>query len=439
MLGAFGRWITRSSERVVSRILWGGGDKTAAGPRVSDETAMQVALFHRCEEIKSATLASLPCVMYKQIEDAGKTVYERAVAHPAYKVLMHKPNDLDSPAEFFAQIVLDLDLHGNWYGLTEYAGNGKLRALWRVPPWCVRPYWITYPNRIAYEYTAPMPNEKEPEPKNAPVRKLLPGDIVHIKGMTPTNWRSEYGLRGAGLLELQRETIGLAIAARNYASEMYKNNAVPAGILQYKGNWSKDTKKEFQEEWQKSYGEGNRGKTAVVNTQIEYKPIAISPADAQMFENSQSSNTDITVITGVPPAVLGLNTGVTYSNAREQLRSFHSVTISQLAHRIAKGLEKGLLSEKSREKYEIRFDLASMMRGDDLVRAKYLETMTRIGAFSPNDVLAMEGRNPRPGGNVYTLLPGAGVQQASGESDSEPPEPSAEGGGETPPSEDVVQ
>ena len=431
-LGRVGDWLTRS-RRIVSGVLWGSGERTSSGVDVTEETAMQLALFYRSIQIRSETLGALPCSLYRAKREKGSTVYEEATTHPVHHVLRHKPNDLDSPLDFFAQGVIDLDLHGNWYLLTAYGMNGKLQALWRVPPSCVEPYWVEYPRKVAYRYTPPGTEGKQWKGEENPGERILtPGEIVHVKAMPATTNRTDYSLCGTGLLQMQTETIGLSIAARNWASDLFRNKGIPAGILSYRGHLTPSAKKELSENWDKMHSGENRYKTAVTTGDIEYKPLAATGQHMQVFETRQALGTDITVITGVPPAALGLNTGVTYSNTREQMRAFHSLTINQLATRIAKGLEKALIPAKQRDRFEVRFDLSEMMRGDDLVRAKYMETMVRIGAFSPNDVLAAEGKNPRPGGDVYTLLPGASGKQEPGKEGQEQGEGDGSGDGKDP-------
>ena len=418
MFGPLGTLLTRSS-RVFSTLLFTEqGGKTAAGPQVTEESAMQVGLFYRCLQIKAETLAALACILYRVTEKDGTPILEAALRHPVYQVLLHKPNEMDSPQEFFVQMCLDLDLWGNWYAKPEYHPNGKLKALWRIPPECVEPRWVSFPMKAVYEYTPPSPDGAT---SPGGTELLMPGEIVHIKALPTTQARSNYGLEGVGLLATQRETIGLAIASRNYASDMLRNKAVPAGILKYKGNLSKKDRDEAAQQWDDRHGAGKRGKTAVLQASVDYQPLAMSAVDMQLFESRMMSNADICTITGVPGFLVGVKSDTTYSNTREQIRAFHSVTIGQLAHRIAKGLEKGLIPAGQRARFEIRFQLSDMTRGDDLARAKWFETMVRIGAFSPNDVLAMEGRNPRAGGDVYTLLPGA-AEQTPGEKAPAPPD-----------------
>ena len=409
MFGRIGRYFTRYRQVLSEIFLHGYGRETGAGVTINEESAMQLALFHRCLDIKSSTIGALPCVLHKVSMKDGVRTYEEATTHPVYKVLRYKPNDLDSPLEFFAQIVLDLDMWGNWYGITEYGANGKLRAIWRVPPQNVRPYWVDYPGKVAYEYTDVRPNEESnpQDPQKKIKLKLMPGEILHLKNLPATAGRSNYSLCGVGLLEIQKETLGLSVASRNFASEMFSNRAVPAGILQYRGNWDKQRKEEVRKAWDETYGPGNRGRTAVLNADIDYKAIANRGVDMQMYEQRMMVEADIPRITGVPAFYVGVKSDTTYSNTREQTRYFHTVTISQLAARIAQGLEKGLIPPNQRDKYEIRFALDEMMRGDDLTRAKYLEAMVKMGAYNPNDVLAAEGRNPREGGDVYITMPGA--------------------------------
>ena len=427
MFGRIGAFIRRARSFTGQdswfSLLFGGG-KTAAGPEVSEESAMGHGLFRRCLEVKADTLGSLPCKLYRVTSTDGVDMLEEAKGHPVHSVLALRPNDRQSPLEFFAQMSIDLDLWGNSYYLPEWQNNGRLRALWRVPPHCVEAFWTEYPHSHAYRYTPPKPDESK---GSAEQRTLLPGDIIHIQGMPATQNRSDYGLRGVGLLETGRETIGLAIALRNFMSETVKNRAIPAGILKYHGSLSERQRQEARDDWDSMHGEGKRGKTAVLPVEVDYQALALNHVDAQIAEQNVLSDQRICTITGIPGVLVGVKSDTTYSNTSQQMRAFHAVTISQLATRVAKALEHQLISPSQRGRFEIRFALSDMLKGDDMMRAKWFETMVRIGAMSPNDVLAMDGRNPRPGGDVYTLMPGAGMQNqpgngnGSGNSDSPPP------------------
>ena len=48
-----------------------------------------------------------------------------------------------------------------------------------------------------------------------------------------------------------------------------------------------------------------------------------------------------------------------------------------------------------------RFNVTALLRGDMNARRQFYKDMVFIGAFSPNDVLELEDRNPREGGDIY--------------------------------------
>src|SRR5262245_47176597 len=77
--------------------LWGGRD-TASGARIDHIGAMEISSFYACVRIISETVASLPCILYRRLEDQGKT---RAPDHPLFRILRRRPNGFQSAMEFF--------------------------------------------------------------------------------------------------------------------------------------------------------------------------------------------------------------------------------------------------------------------------------------------------------------------------------------------------
>src|SRR5262245_4000633 len=48
--------------------LWGGREVTT-GTRVDHNSAMEISSFYACVRIISETVASLPCILYRRIDD----------------------------------------------------------------------------------------------------------------------------------------------------------------------------------------------------------------------------------------------------------------------------------------------------------------------------------------------------------------------------------
>lgn len=401
----------------LAEIFAGGssGGNTKTGKLISKQTAVALAILYACERIKSETFASLNCELFKVTEEGGRKKLERAKSKPLYRVLRYKPNNHQTPFEYFTQMVIDLDLDGNHYSLIERDSSNRIKALYPLDPGAVEPFWVDEPYEIAYRYTPSNLGEGKKEERDRNFRVLMPGEILHVRNLPfATVGRTGYNyLRGAGLLEAQRETLGLSLEARDFASELFNNMATPAGILSFKKNISPETQKKLKKQWDDAHGKDKRGGTAVLGIDSSYQPISMKPVDAQFHESRTSADSDIPRVTGVPPFMVGLPSQTTYANTEQQVRAFHSVTIGQLAQRISKALERDCLSEDDIGNYEIRFDMSELLRGDIEASTKYYAAAIRNGWLNANEIRELEGRNPRKGGNTYNVPPGGAQDQGS--------------------------
>ena len=76
-------------------------------------------------------------------------------------------------------------------------------------------------------------------------------------------------------------------------------------------------------------------------------------------------------------------------------------TLRPWAKRWEAELNRKLFTKKEQEKYFIRFNIDSLLRGDSKSRAEYLRTLYTIGVLSPNDIRKILKLNPIEGGDVY--------------------------------------
>lgn len=103
------------------------------------------------------------------------------------------------------------DWRGNGYARIYWADNGDVDMLVPLHPDRVKPELLA-DGSVRYKVKTLDGSREE---------TLLPGEVMHIKGLTLD------GYTGVNPIEYERETIGSAIAARDYGSRFWHNDARP--------------------------------------------------------------------------------------------------------------------------------------------------------------------------------------------------------------------
>ena len=81
-----------------SPLWWGDVGNSVAGVAVGPETALKLSTVYACVGLLSETIASLPLVVYRYLEnEQGR---ERARNHPLYTVLHDQPNETQTAIDF---------------------------------------------------------------------------------------------------------------------------------------------------------------------------------------------------------------------------------------------------------------------------------------------------------------------------------------------------
>ena len=230
---------------------------------------------------------------------------------------------------------------------------------------------------------------------------------------------------------MARNAIGASIASDSYADRFFGNAAMPSGVLEYPGVL-KDPQK-ISERWGGSFsGAVNAGKTPVLEEGMTYKPISISPQDAQFLETRKFNINEIARIFRVPPHMLADLEKSSFSNIEQQSLEFVKYTIAPWVARIEQGLKKSLLRpDEKAEGYFFSFNLEGLLRGDYNSRMNGYAIARQNGWMSANDIRELENMNRIPaeeGGDLYlvngNMLPLAQAGAAYGT----PAETTEEGG-----------
>ena len=363
---------------------------TVAGKAVNERSAMQMSAVYACVRILSEAIASLPLHFYQYNGAGGK---EKALKHPLYSLLHDEPNPEMTSFVFRETIMSHLCLWGNAYAQIIRNGRGNVVALYPLLPNRME---VQRDNagRLIYIYTKPSD-----EPDAGETFTLRSDEILHIPGL------GFDGLVGYSPLTMARNAVGAAIAADKFAGKFYANAATPSGVLEFPGAL-KDAKT-FREQWEGSFaGAVNAGKTPVLEEGMTYKPIAISPQDAQFLETRKFNIDEIARIFRVPPHMLADLEKSSFSNIEQQSLEFVKYTLAPWVARIEQALKKSLLLPDEKKHYFFSFNLEGLLRGDYQSRMNGYAIARQNGWMSANDIRELENMNRIPseeGGDLYLV------------------------------------
>lgn len=342
----------------------------SAGQSVNATSALGVPAVYSCVSLLSRTIANLGCNIHR-VENGTRVLDE---SHPLHILLNVTPDGEISAHEFWETIVADMLLHGKGYAYIERNANAEPVALRIIHPSKIQVRAVDGMRmHIVEGYDQPIFNE----------------DMLCLR------W-----LYNSSPIESQKTTIGLALAAQQFASAFFAGKGNMLGILSFDQPLKKDQMEQIRESWNKDGGELG---TKMLPFGGKYNRISVDPQAAQTLESRRHADEAICTAFGVPPALVQLQTGTTYSNTEQQNLHFAQHTIAPLAKRIESEVTFKLISPSQRAAVVPRVDMHELYRGDLAARAEYFRQMLESGGMSINEVRKRQDMQPVAGGDTLRV------------------------------------
>lgn len=376
--------------------FWFG--QSAAGKVVNEKTAMQTTAVYAAVRILAESIASLPLHVYRKSADGN---HVKAEDSPLFYLLHDKPNPEMTSFIFRETLMTHILLWGNAYGQILRNGRGEVAAIYPLLPGKMT-VERDEKGQLYYRY---LRNDQEPPTMDGNTVILMPEDALHIPGL------GFDGLVGYSPISMTKNAIGLSLAAEEYGSKFFANGAAPAGVLEHPGV-IKDVSK-LRESWNSTFGgTANAGKVAILEEGLHFNPISMSPQDSQLLETRQYQLTEIARIFRIPPHMLADLSKATFSNIEHESLEYVKYTLTPWICRWEACLTDALLSREEQKRYEIRFNVDGLLRGDYKSRMEGYAVGINNGFLCPNDVRRLENLDLIPdekGGNNF-LIQGAMIK-----------------------------
>lgn len=412
MWNPFASWAESFARNGFVRMatILGYGADSASGEKVDLQTMLSLSAVWGCSKVLSESFASLPCHLMEETK-SGK---QKQIDDPLYGILHDQWNPYTSSTSGRQSMMLWAANAGNSVARIEWAGN-KVKALWPMTP-----------GEIEYERSPRAVKYYEVQP-NGTKTEIPLAEVFHVTNL------SGDGYLGLGIVDYARNAIGNGLAAQRYAGKFFASGARVPGIVKVARNFKDQHEADkFRADWESKYnGPENVNKNIVLTGDVDFKPLGISPKDAQFVEWSALGVPDICRFYRMPPHMVADLFRATFSNIEHQGIEFVIHTLMPWIVRWEQQIQMRLISpdltgkismrERGSTRRYAKFSVDALMRGDFASRWAGYSTALQNGVFSIDDVLDLEDRNPLPNGagqahhlqlNMQTV-PGTGVPTAS--------------------------
>lgn len=359
------------SKRAITSLPWIGGGPRPGG--VSQTQAIRLIPLFACVRILADSIASLPVQTYRK----NGTSRELLTFVPS---LLFAPAARDNLFEWLHKAVVSLALRGNAYGLVTQRDDFGFPTMieWLNPDevWVdeLRP---TLP--VFYWQGQEVPREQ----------------IVHIPWVVLPGC-----VTGLSPVQAFARTIGVGLSATEYGLSWFDNGGTPPATMK---NASKAINPDEAEEISDRLAARVRArKPLVYGSDWDFTALQVNPEESQFIETMRLNASQIAAIYGVPPEMVGGDSGgsMTYANVEQNAINFVGFTLRPWLSRL-----EAKLSALMPGKEFVRFNADAMIRVDLMTRYQAHSIALNDGWRNRDEIRALEDLSPLPDGQGQPYLP----------------------------------
>ncbi|MFR3558337.1 MAG: phage portal protein [Paraclostridium sordellii] len=344
-----------------------------------EDIALKISALNNGLSLISETLASLPIYKYHRLEDGSKVRVRDDRLHYLLNVACNQStSSFNMKDTFIKQAILE----GNGYLYIQRKGN-NISSLHLVEDVQPKKYMTDDGLSCTYEF------------------KL--GD----REMTCNNYEminlarySKNGIEGKGILEHGSDVLGIANSLNQYQGATLENGAFIKGMMKVPSEMNADDKRNLTSKMKEFFSGKSNGTVMVLNKDIDFIPISLSPSDIEALKSSEFSVDEIARLLKVPPDMLKGT-----SNRSEQ-RDLYFLKYCLLAYirQVEEVFNHYLLleSEKNGE-YFFEFNIDNLLRTDKATEIKYYRDGVEGGIFTINEARNKLNKKSIKGADILLL------------------------------------
>lgn len=325
------------------------------------------------------SVSSLPISVYTKQKNGDKLEDTKS---PIYKLVKFKPNYYQNKITFFEFIMLSICTEGNSY--VQIVRNNSGTPVQLI---CLDPSNVTVVvnnNELFYQVDGGA--------------VLDSSDMLHFKTIT------DDGVTGLSPIDQCAKALNWGVSLEEFGSTFFSNGAKPSSILQTDRALSDTALQRLKTSFNNNYGKlKNSNSTIVLEEGLTFKPISISPEQAQFLSSRQFSIEEVARIFNVPPHMLKDLSKSSFNNIEMQSQEFVTYTLMPYITRIEQEMNLKLFRTNELGKTFVEFNVNGLLRGDVKSRTEAYKTAITNGYMSINEVRQKENMNSIEGGDKHFM------------------------------------
>lgn len=381
-------------KRKISNALGGGGGSgpqftwgTGGGGVLPDGSDLSEITYFTCMKTLSESVGKMPLYL---MDDDKRRIRD----HPSMKLFHKEPNPNCTAAQFWTYMEYCRNHYGNAYAYIETDDNGRLKALWPLPPDQVT-IWVNNTGEFTgrkcyYEF------------KDQLLQKpywFLPEEIVHVK-----SWLSgENGVAGRSVREILARNMSGAKASQEFLTDLYRKGLTANAVVKYIGDLNQKKQDLLLSRIEEQARQNGR-RLITLPLGFDIEPLDLKLTDSQFYELKKYNALQIAAAFGIKPNMLNDYSKSSYANSASQNLSFYVDTLLYNITLYEQELNRKLLTDAELQRgLGFKFNIKVILRGDMEQQAKVLQSFVQNSIYSPNDARRNLDMPPVTGGDVHMV------------------------------------
>ncbi len=345
-----------------------GRNKTNSGTKVDTDSALTMVAVMSCIGLIADGVSTLPIDLF--VKAGAKRQLAKTV--PAW---LEQPNPYQTSQAFWHRVVASMATDGNAFIYTARDADGDVTGLFTIDPTQVH---------------------IEDGPAGEIEFQIMGGkydrsQILHIPLFTMPG-----RTRGLSPIDQAREAIGLGLTAEEFGARFFQQGTTMSGVIEHPGMPKPDEAKMLREMFRRTHaGVKNSHAVGVLTGGATFKPITITPEQAQFLETRRFQNHQVALMYHIPVFMIDPTVTSSWgSGIEEQVKGLIDYALMPYIVRIEQTVSTFLLPRTR----TMKFNLDARLRPKTKERYDSYAVAINNGWMSIDEVRALEDMEPLPDG-----------------------------------------
>lgn len=356
------------------------GWANSSGVYVNTDSALRQAAVYGSVSLIANALATTPIDVYRK-----RNGQREELETPA---LLDLPSGDLEPVDWLTQVFASVGLRGNTYGFKDNLDSlGHPREIHLIHP---------------DDASVRRRSNEDPEP----VYRFNGEEVPRRRVFHMTGFRMPGSLEGLSPVAYFAQTIGMAIAAEEYAGDFYGGGGHPSAVLESDQPISQPQAEAILARIMSKLTSSRRREPLVLGAGTTWKPIQIPPGESMFLDAAKFSALQIaSMIFHIPASHLALaveGSSLTYSNREQDWINLQTMALLPWAVRFEQHISRLLPGKQF-----VKFNMDAAVRVDLTTRYKAHEIGIRSRFLHPDEARELEDRKPLTPAQAADLKPAA--------------------------------